>query len=112
MQVISLRLQPIVLNEPELLTKQNLKNYQFGKEYSGNNFNIWVFSFGVENGSVYSDYDNELHWLEQDMNNVPIITGLSETVSFEPRTLKCFGNDRNIYFKTGKTHHRNIPDNV
>ena len=111
-QVISLRSQPIILNEPELLANQSLKNYQFGKAYSGNKFNVWVFSFGVENGSVYGNSENELYWLEQDMNNIPIITGLTETESHEPRTLNCFGSNRNIYFKTGKTHHTNILNNV
>ena len=110
-QVIGLRSQAIVLNEPELLTKQNLKKYGFGKLFN-NNASVWVFSFGVESGTVYENENNSLHWLERDMNNVPIITGLSETEIFEPRTLKCFGNDRNIYFKTGKTHYTNIPSNV
>ena len=111
-QVIGLRAQAIVLIEPRLITKQNLKKYAFGKSFSNNEANIWVFSFGVEVGAVYSNEENELYWLEQDMNNIPIISGLTETESFEPRALQCFGNNRNIYFKSGKTHHTNIPNNV
>jgi hypothetical protein len=106
-QVISLRSQPIVLNEPVLLSRQNLKDYEFGKAHSVNKTNVWVFSFGVENGTVYGNDNNKLYWLEQDMNNIPIITGLSETQSFEPRTLQCFGSGKNIHFKVGKTCHTN-----
>lgn len=97
-QVISLRAQPIELKNLGKV-QESLSDYRFGSKYKGT-ANIWCFSFIVEHEDVFKEQDNATGKLEQDVDLVPVIVGLSETVSFPSNIFDCTSEEfRNIYFE-------------
>ena len=95
-QIIGLRAQPILL-EAASMTVIGVED--FGSAYSGQH-KVWSFKFGIEHEGVYSLPNREFGILEQDFTGVPIITGLSETASFEDPIFYSEGSNKNIYFKS------------
>lgn len=93
-QVISLRAQPVYLEDPKRLRKQNLSLYDFPDKESIQD--IWRFSFSPEQPDVYKQGSNPLAALEQDSESIPIILGLNETADIEIPTLQV---GINTYFK-------------
>jgi len=93
-QVIGLRAQPIYLEDPKRLRKQNLSLYDF--ENKEGTHDVWRFSFNAEQRDVYKKGDNPLAALEEDIENIPIIIGLNETFEIDVPTLQL---GINIYFK-------------
>jgi len=93
-QVISLRAQPVYLEDPKRLRKQNLSLYEFSDKEGIQD--LWRFSFSAEQPDVYKQGSKSLAALEQDSENIPIILGLNETVDIEIPTLQL---GINIYFK-------------
>lgn len=98
-QTISLGAQPIDITPPsqKLL---NLKDLEFGEIYSGEHF-VWGFSFFVEHRGIFALHDDPLGRLKSYFNEVPVITGLSETAKFMLPIFYCSGSIRNIYFISG-----------
>lgn len=91
LQVIGLRCQPTYLTDPILYTDQDLA--KFGDEYSILNGNVWRFDFGVEPEGVFDLPNKPLGLLLDDMHNVPIITGLTESVKIETAMLDTANTD-------------------
>jgi hypothetical protein len=75
-QSISLRANPIVKRKPMIQT-QNVSNLGFGKKYQGTH-TVWSLIFEFEGEEQHS-----LDFLKNDVNLVPIITELDETVDLE-----------------------------
>ena len=97
LQLIGLRTQPILLEKPVLLFKQDLANYNFGDVYTGNH-TVWKFTFGVEYADVFSDGHDLLGTLKSDMSKIPIIAGLDETISLQIPVLSTSLDHKNTYF--------------
>jgi len=93
-QVISLRGQPVYLEDPKRLRKQNLSLYEFADKESIQD--VWRFSFSAEQPDVYRQGNNPVAALEQDSQNIPIILGLHETASIDIPMLQL---GINTYFK-------------
>lgn len=92
-QIISLRAQPVYLEDPKRHKKQNLSLYEFNDKESTQD--VWRFSFSPEQPDVYRQGSNPVAALEQDISNVPIILGLNETLELEIPTMQV---GINIYF--------------
>lgn len=100
LQLISLRAQPIYLEDPVLLKERDLKDFKFSQKFVGNH-NVWVFRFSSEHQSVFGD---DLSLLRSDVHNVPINVGLKETTVFALPVFDCLSH-HNVYFDysgTGK----------
>ena len=96
-QVIGLRAQPIDMQIPKLV-QQDLSNFNFGTNFKGV-ANIWYFSFSVEHNDVFADAHSQTGLLEQDINFVPVILNLDETVYFEPSCFVVNNSEKaNVYF--------------
>jgi hypothetical protein len=80
-QLISLRTQPLSVTS------------------LGHNNGVWSFEFEVESGLVYSTsgLEDDIVGLVNECAGVPMITGLSETLT-EESVLVTQGTDQNIWF--------------
>jgi hypothetical protein len=81
MQVIALRAQPIYITDPKQYYDQALTKFGFGSNYE--TATIWSFNFGVEHKGIYELNHRPFGGLLDDLHNVPIITGLLETVHID-----------------------------
>lgn len=93
-QVISLRAQPVYLEDPKRLRNQNMSLYEFADSDSVQD--VWHFSFSPEQPDVYRVGDDPVFALSQDTHNIPIILGLQETIKLEIAMLQV---GINIYYK-------------
>jgi len=98
MQIVSLRAQPIMLENPTKLTLDTVQTYGLGQAYTGTQ-TIWIVSFAVEHASVYSSKTEPLGQLLDECNQIPMILGLRET--FRPQTgfMSTRGINTNTVFK-------------
>lgn len=98
MQIVSLRAQPIMLENPSKISINSVETYGLGSEYTGPH-SVWIVSFAVEHASVYSTTGNALGQLIAECHQIPMITGLKET--FKPQTsfMSTQGINKNIVFK-------------
>jgi hypothetical protein len=94
-QCMGLRTQPQNIQEP-VSTIANLDFLEFGDMYSGDQ-KIWSWSWTVESAGVY-DTSTPLGGLLQDFEQVPVITGLTETARFMLPIFYPYGTIKNIYF--------------
>lgn len=96
LQVISLRAQPDVINDPKKFT--NKLDNMFGLAYQDNNLhNIWTFDFTVQHSSVFEDGIQQLGYLYQDCIGVPMI--ISDNIDIKiVNTLQIDDQYRNIFF--------------
>lgn len=92
LQVLSLRAQPIILDNPVCLESKELQDYSFGKEYL--NGNVWTCKFTCEHVGAY-----DVSLLEKDVNHVPVVSGLNETITLHTPVFLSDGPLKNIYFK-------------
>jgi hypothetical protein len=99
-QVLGLRAQIVVLNSPSV-TEIDLKNLNFGSDFKGQQY-VWTFTFAVEFEHVFSNSESDVGILYKDIINVPIITGLSETVKFKSPVFNISNTQRNIIFERKK----------
>jgi hypothetical protein len=98
LQCIGLRTQPQNIQEPVTSTVEDISVAEFGDFYTGTQ-KIWTWSWTVEREGVY-DLDNApLAGLLQDLEQVPIITGLTETARFMLPIFYPYGTIKNIYIK-------------
>jgi hypothetical protein len=96
-QAIGIRAQPIYL-EPAVITEiSSYDDWTFGSGYKLP-ARVWLFVFGVEHANVYDLEQKKLAGLVQDINNIPIITGLDETVKFSVPVFSTTGDQKNIHF--------------
>lgn len=99
LQVLGLRTQPMIVEEPKLIQNANLREYSFGDEYTGTQ-NVWVFKFSVEYVDVYLNNGDPVGALVRDLNQVPIISGLDETVKLPLPIFSTVYDYKNTYFTT------------
>lgn len=96
-QVIGLRANIEVLAAPAIL-EVNLSSLDFGKAYSGTHY-VWRFVFTALGENAFFNGVSRTGILDSDFENVPVTTGLAETVKL---TVPVFNTDNlycNIYFK-------------
>lgn len=98
LQVIGLRAQPIDIVSPRDPKIVAMSNHQFGSYYTGSH-RCWKFKFYVEHNNVFGGDDNPSELLEKDINDVPVITGLTESAAFPDPVFYTNGILKNTYFK-------------
>lgn len=95
-QCIGLRTQPQHIEGPVELVV-DLDFYHFGDFYTGQQ-KIWTWSWAVEQPGVYDINGDESAGIAQDFEQVPIVTGLTETAKFMLPIFYPYGTIKNIYF--------------
>ena len=95
LQTIGLRVNPAYTQSP-ICEEIDLADYNFGSAYTGAH-NLWSFEFTIEYADGFTDeLGNEAGLLIKDLNFVPVITDLTETI-----------NIRLPVFDTGSSDYRN-----
>lgn len=61
---------------------KDIKNMGFGTKYKGKHA-VWTFRFSPDRTGVYSNHGNDIYALLEDVNGVPIIQKLKETINIE-----------------------------
>ena len=61
---------------------KDIKDIGFGTKYKGKHA-VWTFRFSPDRTGVYSDNGNDVYALLEDVNGVPIIQKLKETINIE-----------------------------
>ena len=97
LQCMSLRTQPLHIQEPVTATFEDISIAEFGEFYTGAQ-QIWTWSWAVEREEVYDLPNGPLAGLHQDFEQVPIVTGLDETARFMLPIFYPYGTIKNIYF--------------
>lgn len=94
-QTLAMRTQLLDV-EVRVLLKQDLSNYDFGDVYSGLH-TVWEVSFASDIEAWRLNKD-EFYYALYDVNNVPVATGLNETIESENNAMICYGKRKNMYF--------------
>ena len=100
MQCIGLRSQPFDIVGP-VNKVVSLDDSEFGEMYSGDH-RVWFWSFSIEHSGVWSKNNNQLHYLHQDFDEVPVIMGLEETARFILPIFYTKGAIKNVFFRLGR----------
>jgi len=98
LQCIGLRTQPQNIQEPITSTVEDISVAEFGDFYTGSQ-KIWTWSWTVEREGVYDLANAPLGGLLQDLEQVPIVTGLTETARLMLPIFYPYGTIKNIYIK-------------
>lgn len=96
LQAFGLRSLPVIVQEPQV-SKIKLDSQIFGESYTGEQ-SVWMAKIGIETQNIYKLHDDATHILKQDFNQIPVIVGLEETVTFPYHGFICAGATKNIYF--------------
>jgi hypothetical protein len=81
-QCIELR-SIVSYTEPPTAKKQEIKDLGFGTNYKGSHM-VWSFKFSPDREGVYQDEAGNVSGkLLEDLNSVPIIKNLSETINID-----------------------------
>jgi hypothetical protein len=59
--------------------------------------NHWIWEFDVEREDIFLKDGDPVRLLKEDINGVPIITGLEESTDITPAAFKLQSNDFNTY---------------
>lgn len=98
LQCIGLRTQPQYVQDPIQSTVDNIDIAEFGDFYTGGQ-RIWFWQWAVEGEGVYDIPGKSLGGIHQDFEQVPVVTGLTETARFMLPIFYPYGSIKNIYFK-------------
>ena len=98
LQIIGLRAQPIDIISPRNPKMVSMNGHEFGSFYKDSQ-RCWKFMFFVEHSDIFGDQINPTMLLEQDFDQIPVITGLNETAGFPDPVFCTAGILKNIYFK-------------
>ena len=98
LQVLSRRTQPVNIKAPRTPQLVSVTGHQFGSFYRGSQM-CWKFMFQIENPYVLGPPENPILFLEQDFNEVPIISNLTETIGLPDTVFYTHGILKNIYFR-------------
>jgi hypothetical protein len=98
MQTIGLRTQLIDVISPRNPKAVSLSGHEFGSYYRDSQ-RCWKFMFFVEHCHVFGTDEYPTRFLEQDFNEVPVITGLTETADLLDPVFYTTGILKNLYFK-------------
>ncbi|CAB4129164.1 hypothetical protein UFOVP112_262 [uncultured Caudovirales phage] len=96
-QCMGLRAQPHNIQEPVEAMFSDIGIAEFGDFYTGEQ-RVWTWSWTIEQDGVYDLPDAPLGGLMQDFEQVPVITGLTETAKFMLPIFYPYGTIKNIYF--------------
>lgn len=96
-QIIGLRAQPINLEIPHKV-KVDLAEHKFGTDFTGVQA-VWSFTFTVEHTAVFDRDNTSLRALVLDMDNIPCIIKMTETVTIVSPVFRSQGTSSNIYFE-------------
>jgi hypothetical protein len=97
LQCIGLRTQPMHIQVPALVDIE-LDRLEFGDFYTGIR-RVWTWTWAAERIEIYDLPNKPLGGLQKDFEQVPIITGLTETARFMLPIFYPYGTIKNIYFK-------------
>jgi len=61
---------------------KDIKDMGFGTKYKGKHA-VWTFRFSPDRTGVYSENGNDVYALLEDVNGVPVIQKLKETINIE-----------------------------
>jgi hypothetical protein len=75
---------------------QDIKGLGFGSAYKGKH-RVWRFTFRPDRQGLFDDGANPIGLLLEDLNNVPIIGKLTETINIDR---SVFNTDDSIYKNT------------
>jgi hypothetical protein len=82
----------VVFNTDPTVEKIDIKGLGFGTAYKGKQF-VWSFTFDPDRQDVYNDgLGNDLAFLINDLDQVPIIKNLTETVNIDKAVFDCKDN--------------------
>lgn len=99
LQCIGLLAQPMdIYQHPPVEAEQLETSHEFGSEYQGSHM-VWSFDFSVEHEAVFALEHDEFGRLNRAVDQVPVITYLTETARFLLPILHTSGPIKNIYFK-------------
>lgn len=96
-QLISLRAQPVMLENPKRLLAADTISLGLGHHWPIPQ-TVWTVSFATEHTRVYSDGADDLGQLKRECQLVPMLTGLNETVTFERACIETTGDYANTSF--------------
>lgn len=99
LQCIGLRTQPLNIKPPEEATVSDLAIMNFGDFYQGTDQKVWTWLWATESKEIYDLPNKPLGGLLQDLEQVPIITGLTETARFMLPIFYPYGSIKNIYIE-------------
>ncbi len=98
-QSIGIMAQPVYLEDPVVHNNVDLHPWMFGELYQGHPHKVWTMVFGVEHEDVFDLNTRGDHLrLDQCFDQVPVITGLTETARFMLPIFYTSGSIKNIYF--------------
>ena len=86
-QCISIRAQPIMLQEP---TSETISIGSLGFDYKGKH-KVWTMGFGFENADIFKDSGDPVKLLTDQLNIIPILTNLQETVKLTTSAIATTG---------------------
>lgn len=83
LQVLGLRTQPHIVRRPdsEIIPAETV-GFLFGEMYTQEPQQVWTFYFSADYPGAYSDAMSPVGNLLKDFEEVPVITGLTETARF------------------------------
>ena len=85
----------VSFDNPPLIEKKKIDGLGFGSSYKGEH-NVWTFKFIPDRSGVYTSEDgNAIGSLIDDIDSVPIIKKLTESVNIDKAIFDC----KNIYTK-------------
>lgn len=97
LQCIGLRTQPHCIQLPVENIVRELSVLDFGEFYTGQNQKVWTWLWATESTDIYDLPNQPLGGLMKDLEQVPIITGLTETAKFMLPIFYPYGAIKNIY---------------
>ncbi len=93
-QLLGLRFQPMNITPPQCLLNQKSDYFGFGNIFANySNLSVWKCSCTF-------DHEINIDSIVTDFNNVPIITGLNETVKFNSSCFSTATTNCNITIKS------------
>ena len=87
-QCVELR-SVVSFDMPPQPAKVDIKDMEFGSQYKGKH-TVWTFSFIPDRMGVYQSTDGNLvGYLIEDMDGVPVIINLTETINIDRAIFDC-----------------------
>jgi hypothetical protein len=99
LQCIGLRTQPQCIQEPKWGIAKDLSIMKFGDFYQGKDQMFWSWVWATESKEIYDLPNNPMGGLLQDFEQVPVVTGLTETAKFMLPIFYPYGSIKNIYIE-------------
>jgi len=92
----------ILYNAAPEYTDVDIRNAGFGSNYKGVH-RVWTFKFSPDRHDVYFNDISNIGYLIDDIDSVPVIKNLTETINIDKAIFDCRDNkSRNTVFKTIK----------